>query len=100
METEYNGHKLEITYQIEREYWVYWLDVKVDNNEVLMSKKFRLPTQLKIFEWIIEDIPVHILKDDFPDLVVYWGGVAIGMNVRDRIDIQSVLDYIRIHHDR
>lgn len=100
METEYNGHKLEITYQIEREYWVYWLDVKVDNNEVLTSKKFRLPDKLKIFEWIIEDIPVHILQDDFPNLVVYWAGVSIGMNVRDRIDIQSVLDYIRIHHDR
>jgi hypothetical protein len=94
---EWNNHKLEITYHVEPEYWTFYLKIKVDNHETLRSMTYELPKILKIFSWVIEDIPVHIATDNIPYLHIYWAGIAIGINAKESVDIQPVLDYIRIH---
>lgn len=93
----YLEHTLNFEYIVEPEYWTFYLKIKVDDTETLRSIMYELPRQLKIFSWVIEDIPVRIVTADMPYIQVYWGGVAVGLNARKTVNIQSALDYIRIH---
>lgn len=95
--TRYENHDIVFTYRVEPEYWTFYLELKVDETETLRSVTYELPRALKILSWVIEDVPVHIITQDIPYIWVYWGGAAIGLNVKETVNIQSALDYIRLH---
>ena len=91
------NRSVEITYHVEPEYWTFHLKIKVDgHSELLRSMTYELPRQLKIFSWVIEDVPVHMIPGD-TSVKVYWGGIAIGVNASVIVDLQSTLDYIRMY---
>ena len=100
MKARYQKHNLEITCHVQPKYWTFYLNVKIDENEVIGSKIYELPRSLKVYRWCIEELPVHIITDDMPYIGVYWEVESGEMNARQIVNIRNVFDYIMIHMDK
>lgn len=91
MRLQRSGRELDVVYQVDQRYFVYWVDIIVDGEKTWSTKQYVLPLELHALKWMIDEVPVAFDGTDLPRLTLYWGGPALRQSVKERIDLEPLL---------